>query len=183
VVEPISLNIFGPYLRFMNWRIAIIPVLMVLAAALGAGCTGTPPGPATTPTPVVTTTLPLTTMATPPPVTPGNCIEPGPTEAPDPRYVIQVDVNRNPISLNKIVTVTFQGGKGQLLTSRVDVTITRDDCSSETKSIVRPSSGSIIAGSSVSFNGSDRDRIEVTATINGVPYKIIDQIYQFQVRP
>jgi hypothetical protein len=167
----------------MNWKIAIVPILMVLAAALGAGCTGTSPAPTPTPTPEVTVTQPPTTIATPPPVTPGNCIEPGPTETPDPRYVVKVDVNRDPISLNKKITVTFQGGKGQLLTSRVDVTITRDDCSSETKSIVRPDSGSIIAGSSVSFNGSNRDRIEVTATINGVPYKIIDDIYTFQVRP
>ena len=33
----------------MNWRIAIIPLLLVLVAALGAGCAGT--GPGTTPTP------------------------------------------------------------------------------------------------------------------------------------
>jgi hypothetical protein len=35
----------------------------------------------------------------------------------------------------------------------------------------------------VTFNGSNRDRIEVTATINGVPYKVIDQVYTFQTRP
>jgi hypothetical protein len=167
----------------MYWRTAILPILMVLAAALGAGCTGTTPGPAPTPTPVVTVSLPPTTMETPPGVTPGNCIEPGPTETPDPRFVVQVDVIRDPISLNKQITVIFQGGKGQLLTSRIDATITREDCSSETKSITRPESGSIQAGSSVTFNGSNRDRIEVTATINGVPYKVIDQVYTFQTRP
>jgi len=166
----------------MHWRIAIIPILMVLAAALGAGCTGTGPGPTPTPTPEVTVTQPITTLATPP-ITPANCIEPGPTVTVDPRFIVQVDVIRDPVTLNKKITVIFQGGKGQFLTQRVDATITREDCSSETKSITRPESGSIIAGSSVSFNGSDRDRVEVTVTINGIPYKIIDQIYAQQTRP
>ena len=125
---------------------------------------------------------PATTMTTVP-ITSGECLQTGPTDIVDPRYTVSVDVIRDPVSLNKKVTVTFQGGKGQYLTSRVDATITRDDCSTETKSITRPESGSIIAGSSVSFNGSDRDRIEVTVTINGVLYKIIDQVYQFQTRP
>jgi tRNA U34 5-carboxymethylaminomethyl modifying GTPase MnmE/TrmE len=34
----------------------------------------------------------------------------------------------------------------------------------------------------VTLNGSDRDRVEVTVTINGVPYKIIDRIYAQQTR-
>jgi hypothetical protein len=166
----------------MHWRTAIIPILMVLAAALGAGCTGTSPGPAPTPTPGMTVTQPPATTMTTVPVTPTNCLVTGPTEQPDPRYEIQVDVNRNPVSLNKQVTVTFQGGKGQLLTSRVDATITREDCSTETKSITRPESGSIQKGASVTFNGSNRDRIQVTATVNGVPYTIIDQVYPYQTR-
>ena len=165
----------------MNWKLAIIPVLMVLAAALGAGCTTTP---APTPTPTPTTIAqPATTTVTQAPVTPGNCLETGPTDMVDPRFEVIMDVIRDPVSLNKKITVIFQGGKGQLHTQRIDATITRSDCSTETKSIVRPESGSIQAGSSVSFNGSERDRIEVTATINGVPYKIIDQVYIFQTRP
>jgi hypothetical protein len=97
--------------------------------------------------------------------------------------MVGVDVIRDPVTLNKKITVIFQGGKGQYLTQRVDVTITRDDCTTETKSITRPESGSIVAGSSVSFNGSDRDRVQVTVVINGVSYKIIDQIYAQQTRP
>ncbi|MDD1664826.1 MAG: hypothetical protein LUQ32_05685 [Methanomicrobiales archaeon] len=167
----------------MHWRIAIIPLLMILAAAIGAGCTGTGPGPTPTPTPGVTVTQPITTQGTQPPVTPANCIEPGPTVTIDPRFVVGIDVIRDPVTLNKKITVIFQGGKGQFLTQRVDATITREDCSTETKSITRPESGSIIAGSSVSFNGSDSDRIQVTVTINGIAYKIIDQIYAQQTRP
>ena len=99
-----------------------------------------------------------------------------------PIYAVAVDVHRNPTGLYKEVTVTFQGGKGQYLTQRVDATITRSDCSSETKSITRPESGSIQAGSSVTFNGSDRDRVLVTVVINGVPYTIIDQVYALAPR-
>lgn len=166
----------------MNGRIALFTIVMVLAAAIGAGCAGKGPEPTPTPTPGVTVTQPITTPEIPP-VTPVNCIEPSPTVTMDPRYMVGVDVIRDPVTLNKQITVIFQGGKGQLLTSRVDATITREDCSSETKSITRPESGSIIAGSSVSFNGSNRDRIQVTVTINGIPYKIIDQIYAQQTRP
>ena len=166
----------------MNGRTTLLTIVMVLAAALGAGCTGTPPGLAPTPTPEVTVTQTIATPGTPP-VTTANCIQPSPTVTVAPRFTVSVDVIRNPVTLNKQITVIFQGGEGQSLTSRVDATITREDCSSETKSITRPESGSIQAGSSVSFNGSNRDRIQVTVTINGVSYKIIDQIYAQQTRP
>jgi len=127
-------------------------------------------------------TQPVTTLGTPT-VIPANCIEPGPTVTPDPKFMVGVDVIRDPVTLNKRITVIFQGGKGQFLTQRVDATVTRADCSSETKSITRPESGSIIAGSSVSFNGSDSDRVQVTVTINGIAYKIIDKVYAQQTRP
>jgi hypothetical protein len=167
----------------MNGRTALCAIVMVLAAVLGAGCTGTSPGPAQTPTAGVTVTQPVTNPETMPPATAGNCIEPSPTLAPDPRLTVSVDVIRNPVTLNKQITVIFQGGKGQSLTSRVDVTVTHEDCSSETKSITRPESGSIMTGSSVTINGSDRDRVQVTVTINGAPYKIIDKVYAQQTRP
>jgi hypothetical protein len=170
------------YLWRMNGRTALFTIVLVLAAALAAGCAGTGPGPTPTPTPGVTVTQPITTYETQP-VTPANCIEPSPTVTMDPRFMVGVDVIRDPVTLNKKITVIFQGGKGQFLTQRVDATITREDCSTETKSIARPESGSIIAGSSVSFNGSNSDRVQVTVTINGIAYKIIDQIYAQQTRP
>ena len=51
----------------------------------------------------------------------------------------------------RLITVTFQGGKGQFLTQGIDVKVTHDDGTTETKSIVRPESGSIVTGSSVSL--------------------------------
>jgi hypothetical protein len=166
----------------MNWRIALIPILLVLAAALGAGCTGTP-GPAPTPTPTTGVTMTTQPGTVPPTTLSESCIVPSPTVTVPPVLMVGVDVIRNPVTLNKQITVIFQGGKGQLLTQRVDVTVTHEDCTSETKSITRPESGSIIAGSSVTFNGSDQDRVEVTVTINGVPYRIIDKVFSQQTRP
>ena len=165
----------------MHWRIGLIPVLVILAA-IGAGCATTSPGPgpAVSPTPGVTLTQPATVPVTTPSTPAAGCIEPGPTVTVPPIYTVAVDVTRNPVTLNKQITVTFQGGSGQFLTSRVDVTVIHEDCSSETKSITRPESGSIEAGSSVTFTGSDSDRVEVTVTINGVPYKIIDRVYAQQ---
>jgi hypothetical protein len=93
-------------------------------------------------------------------------------------------VIRDPVSLNKKITVIFQGGVGQSATVQVDIRVTHDDGTSETQSITRPESGSIKQGSSKIFNGSDRDRVEVTVWMNtGIPYKIIDQVYTFQTRP
>ena len=168
----------------MNWKRALIAVLMILAAALGAGCAGTSPGGTPTPTPATTVTQPPATTATQATVSQGDCLAPTPTDTVDPRYTVSVDVIRDPVSLNKKITVIFQGGLGQYLTSEVDATVTHDDCTVETQSITRPGIGqSILKGSEMDFKGSDRDRVQVTAIINGVPYRIIDQIYTFQTRP
>ncbi len=167
----------------MNGRIAIVSLLLVLAAVLGAGCTQTPPGVTPTPTPPITST-PVTT--TPPPVTTTlGSLTPGPTVTMPPQQQVEVDVIRNPVTANKEIDVIFQGGSGQSATVRVDVTITRDDGSTETKYIDRPApSESIPRGAEVTFNGSDRDRVEVTVWLNtGLPYKIIDQVYTQQTRP
>ena len=166
----------------MHFRIALIPVLMVLAAILGAGCTGTSPGPAPTPTPEVTTSPVSTTQPTS--TTTLRSLEPGPTVTLPPRSEVRIDVNRDPVTLNKEITAIFQGGSGAGATVRVDILVTHEDGTTETKSITRPESGSIKQGSSVTFNGSDRDRVEVTVWMNtGIPYKIIDQVYAQQTRP
>jgi len=164
----------------MNGRIAIIPILIVVASVLAAGC-ATTPGPTPTPTVPPATTVPVTT-ATVPVQTPVDLV-PGPTVTVPPAFDVGVDVLRDSNTYTRTITVIFQGGKGQLLTQRVDVTVTHDDGTQETKSITRPESGSIIAGSSVNFTGTYNDRIEVTVTINGVAYKIYDKVLPLQNRP
>ncbi|MDD1664827.1 MAG: hypothetical protein LUQ32_05690 [Methanomicrobiales archaeon] len=159
----------------MHWRIAIIPVLMVLAAAFGAGCAGTGPGPTPTPTPTPEMTTPPATVETPPATIPGS-LEPGPTVTVPPNFEIAIDVLRDSNTYTRKIAVIFQGGKGQLLTQRIDVKVTHEDGTTESKSITRPESGSIQAGSTVIFTGTYLDRVEMTATINGVPYKIYDEL-------
>jgi len=158
----------------MNGRIAIIPLLMVIAAALGAGCAGTGPVPTPTPTPTVMTTPP-TTIETATTVPPGS-LEPGPTVTVPPVWDVAIDVLRDSNTYTRKITVIFQGGKGQSATQRLDIKVTHEDGTTETKSIVRPESGSIQAGTSVVFTGTTLDRVEVTATLNGVPYKIYDEL-------
>jgi hypothetical protein len=160
----------------MHWRFAILLLLMVLAAALGAGCAGTGPAPTPTPAPTPVVSTPVTTAGTPAVTpTPGS-LEPGPTVTVPPYWEIAVNVLRDSNTYTRKITVIFQGGLGQGATQRIDVKVTHDDGTTETKSIIRPESGSIPAGSSVTFTGTTNDRIEVTATLNGVSYKIYDKV-------
>jgi hypothetical protein len=165
----------------MHWRFAIIPLLMVLVTALGAGCAGTGPGPAQTQTPTqtlapVVTTPAVTTAATPVVTTVPSSLQPGPTVTVPPNFEIAINVLRDSNTYTRKITVIFQGGKGQFITQEIDVKVTHEDGTTETKSIVRPESGSIPTGSSVIFTGTTQDRVEVTAMLNGVSYKIYDQL-------
>lgn len=160
----------------MHWRIAIIPLLMVLVAALGAGCAGTGPGATPTPTPTPEMSTPATTVVAPPVTTIPGSLEPGPTVTVPPNFDIAINVLRDANTYTRKITVIFQGGKGQFITQRIDVKVTHDDGTTEAKSIVPPESGSIQKGSSVIFTGTSLDRVEVTATLNGVSYKIYDQL-------
>ena len=155
-------------------------VVLALACVILAGCAA-PQGGTPTPTP---TTLPpspaLTATATLPPV-----MEPGPTVTVPPALSVQVDVQRNPISITPEITVTFLGGKGQFLTQSVDVRVTRSDGQVKTPRIERPGPGeSIRTGTSVTLEGTQgTDRVEITVTINGVPYKTYDRLVPAQSRP
>ncbi|MDD1668927.1 MAG: hypothetical protein LUO97_03910, partial [Methanomicrobiales archaeon] len=108
-------------------------------------------------------------------VPPGS-LEPGPTVTVPPVWDVAIDVLRDSNTYTRKITVIFQGGKGQSATQRLDIKVTHEDGTTETKSIVRPESGSIQAGTSVVFTGTTLDRVEVTATLNGVPYKIYDEL-------
>jgi hypothetical protein len=159
----------------MHSRIAIFSLLIVLAAALGAGCAKTGPGTTPTPTPTMEMSTPPTAVETPPTTIPGS-LEPGPTVTVPPRWEIAFDVLRDSNTYTRKITFIFQGGLGQSATQQVDVKVTHEDGTTETKSITRPESGSIQAGSTLIFTGTNRDRVEVTATLNGIAYKIYDEL-------
>ena len=165
----------------MHWRIAVIPLLVVLAALM-AGCATTGPGPTSTPTPTAAATSPVTTAGTPVPATTVPLVA-GPTVTVPPRFDVAIDVLRDSNTYTRKINVIFQGGLGQSATQRVDVTDTHDDGTTETKSITRPESGSIERGSTVTFTGTSVDRIQVSVTINGVAYQIYDKVLPLQTRP
>ncbi len=153
---------------------------LVLACVILAGCAA-PQVENPTPAPTtLATTVPVTATTTAPP-----SMEPGPTVTAPPALEVQVDVTRNPISIYPEITVVFQGGKGQLLTQSVDVRVTRSDGEVRTARIDRPGPGETIrAGTSVTLEGTrGTDRVEITVTINGVPYKIYDRLVSAQTRP
>jgi len=157
-------------------------VVLALACVILAGCAA-PQGGTPTPTATPTTlppTPPVTATATLPPV-----MEPGPTVTVPPSLEVLIDVQRNPISITPEITVIFQGGKGQLLTQSVDVRVTRSDGQVKTARIERPGAGETIrTGTSVTLEGTQgTDRVEITVTINGVPYKIYDRLVSSQSRP
>ena len=166
----------------MNGRTALFTLALVIAAALAAGCATTGPGVTPTPTtqappvttPPITTGVPQTTL-------PGS-LQPGPTVTIPPAFDITVQVLRDSNTYTRKISVIFQGGKGQFITQRIDVKVTHDDGTTETKSITRPDTGSIEAGSTVTFTGTSEDRVEITATLNGISYKIYDQLLPLQTR-
>ena len=114
-------------------------------------------------------------METPPVTAIPGSLEPGPTVTVPPNFAIGITVQRDANTYTRKITVTFGGGLGQSATQEIDVKVTHDDGTTETKSIVRPESGSIPMQSTVTFTGTTFDRVEVTATINGVSYKIYDK--------
>ncbi|MGB9176805.1 MAG: zinc-ribbon domain-containing protein, partial [Methanoregula sp.] len=108
--------------------------------------------------------IPLTTPVTSQAMT--GSFTPGPTQIPPSNLVVVLDAERDPIT--SIVSVTFKGGEGQFGVREIQVTLTRSDGSSETKSF-KPNT----IGSGVTIQGTAKtDRVEATAYFyNGEQYK------------
>jgi len=149
----------------MNFRIVLPVLVIVCAAVIFAGCTGTQPA-ATTGTSAQTSEPSSTT----------GSIVPGPTETLPADYSVIIDVGEKDY-LGKI-PVTFQGGKGQVFTKKIDVTLTRSDGTVSTATI------GTNKGDSATLEGTKQtDRVEVWITmVNGVTYKIIDVQSPYRTR-
>jgi uncharacterized OB-fold protein len=119
--------------------------------------------------------IPLTTPVTSQAMT--VSFTPGPTQIPPSNRAIILDAERDPIT--SIVSVTFEGGAGQFGVREIQVTLTRSDGSSETKSF-KPDT----IESGVTIQGTPgTDRVEAIAYFfNGEQYKIIDQIFEYKKR-
>lgn len=148
----------------------VLAGLLVALAVCAAGCTQTGSTGNATATPVTTgaatsaatasvvqTTAAVTTSA------------PAALEALPAGQELSIQVNRDP--LNRDVTVIFNGGRGQGSVRAMEVTVTRSDGTTETKSL------DIRAGSEAVFKGTrGTDTVSVKARMtNGRTYRFFEQ--------
>jgi hypothetical protein len=150
----------------MNARIVIPVLVIVCAAIIFAGCTGTQPATTTTGTSTPTSgTYPAS-----------GSIIPGPTETLPPDYYVVVDVGEK--DYLGMIPVTFQGGMGQVFVKKIDVTLTRSDGTVQTATV------GANKGDRAQLEGTKQtDRVEVwISMVNGMTYKIIDVQSPYRTR-
>ena len=150
-------------------------LLVLLAMLFAAGCMQTTPPATPTPTAV----LPTTEVPTPLPTT--LSLTPGPTRTLPEVWGLEIQVQSNGVSIDPLITVSVQGGKGLNFIQQVDVQVTRSDGVVETDSILKP----LYKGKEVSLRCTTapgyRDRAEVWAiTPQGERVKIFDDYVPFR---
>jgi hypothetical protein len=159
----------------MNARYGIGVFLVLLFLLITAGCTQiTPPA---TPTPTVETIA--TEVPTPVPTT--LSLTPGPTQTLPDVWALEIQVQSNGVSIDPLITVSVQGGKGLNFIQQIDVKVTRSDGVVETDIISKP----LYKGKEVSLRSTTapgyRDRAEVWATTpQGDRVKIFDDYVPFR---
>ena len=153
----------------MNYRIVLISAFVLAVLLVAAGCFESEP-PVITPTPTtVPTTMPATSP-TPVPTTKASTL-PGPTETLPPQWPLSFTVEKAGMYSTTIIT-HFDGGKGLMYVTRMDVRVTHPDGTVLTDGIVKPRMGDTveIAGTS----GTDRVEV-IVAMASGEVFKVIDK--------
>ena len=152
--------------------------LTFLLCILVAGCVQNSSPPPATPAPTVTVTPPLPTALP----TKSCSLVPGPTQMVPSYQSVSVSVDRNTITSEPTITVTFNGGKGNGMVQQMNVTVIRSDCVTEQAARNKP-----VMGESVTLMGTLKtDRVIVVMTMtSGDQYTVIDDDYPFpmQVQP
>lgn len=172
---PFSQNRQSQILRnkipFMNYRTLFSLALVLAVLLVVAGCSS-PPQPVVTPTPTPVPTTEPTTSPTPVPTTKASTI-PGPTDTLPPQWPVSVTVEKSGMYSTTIIT-HFDGGKGSIFVSRMDVRVTHPDGTVSMDFLPKSKIG---AGATVEIPGTNgTDRVEVMLTMaNGEVYKVVDQ--------
>jgi hypothetical protein len=152
--------------------------LTLMLCILFAGCVQNPPPSPATPAPTVTITTPQQTAL---PTTSCSLV-PGPTQMMPSYQSVSVSVDRNTITSDPTIVVTFNGGKGNGMVQQMNVTVVRSDCITEQAARKNP-----VMGESVTLMGTLKtDRVIVVMTMtSGDQYTVIDNDYPFpmQVQP
>jgi len=151
--------------------------LLCIVLVIAAGCTQPATPPVTpTPTPVVTTASPTPTSS-PTSVS----LTPGPTQTLPEVWSLEIQVYSNGVSIDPLIIVSCQGGKGLNFIQQIDVKVTRSDGVVETAVITKP----LYKGKEVSLRSTTaqgyKDRAEVWATDpQGEKVKIYDAYIPFR---
>lgn len=168
----------------------IISVIIIIAAFIAlfscSGCISQQPtqspvtqGTMTQATTVASITSPTVTQPVPtgtliPPTAPQTVTDTLPRELTllPADYAIDIGIDKDRVY--STITVTFTGGRGQVLVKDILVRVTTSDGVVEQKSF--PITNQVAIGSSVDMKGSKgSDRVEVFATLGGITYKVKDE--------
>ncbi len=151
-------------------HIAVPVMILIICAIITGGCTQPQPPPTIPATPVettVTVTGPGTTCS----------LTPGPIDLVPAYQSVFIEVMKNPISTNPIITTNFAGGQGLGSVVVMTTTVIRSDCVVETGSANYPQ-----IGTNISLMGTTKtDRVIVNVTMtDGTTYTVIDRDVPFQ---
>jgi hypothetical protein len=155
-----------------------IPILfgLIILGLLCAGCS-TPQTPLTpTPTSTPSPTTPITTKTVP--ITSLPSLTPGPTVTVPAGFETNIGIYQdNP---TRTIFIRYNGGKAQILLQRIDVRVVTSLGRVITRSATNEE-GQIPTGDLFSIKADPgANRVEVTVTINGVSYKLVDTIVLFR---
>lgn len=148
--------------------------VMLVFSILFAGCTqNSSPSTATTP-PTIISTAPQQTQTAVPPQT--CSLVPGPTQIVPAYESVSVTVDRNSITEDPTIAVTFNGGQGNGMVEQMNVTVIHPDCTTENEVRNNP-----VMGETVTLMGTTTtDRVIVVMTMtSGDEYTVIDNDYPF----
>ena len=146
--------------------------LMLLLTILIAGCTQNSSPVTPVPTATVATTLQTQTAVPPQTCTPA----PGPTQIVPPYESVSVTVDRNTITENPTIAVTFNGGQGNGMVEQMNVTVIHPDCTTEQGARNNPSMGDTVT----LMGTTTTDQVIVVMTMtSGDQYKVINNAYPF----
>jgi hypothetical protein len=161
---------------FMDSRIVLSLALVLAVLLTVAGCSS-PEQPVVTPAPTPVPTPEPTTPPTPVPTTQASII-PGPTDTLPPQWPVSITVEKSGMYSTTIIT-HFDGGKGLMFVSRMNVRVTHPDGTVLTNGMDKPKMGDTIEIPGTSGT----DRVEVTLNMaSGEAYKVIDQQMAYKSR-
>lgn len=153
----------------MDYRILFSLALVLAMLLIVAGCSSADQ-PVVTPTLTPAPTQEPTTLPTPVPTTRASTI-PGPVDTLPPQWPLSITVEKAGMYSSTIIT-HFDGGKGIVFVSRMDVRVTHPDGTILMDGITKPKMGDTIEISGTS--GTDRVEVMVTM-VSGETYKVIDR--------